>query len=50
MDEKIKDEKLLFDPVFDRKPPEGREDSEKGGFFGKSSTKKTIFIIFLIIQ
>ena len=27
MDEKIKDEKLLFDPIFDRKPPEGWEDS-----------------------
>ena len=49
MDEKIKDEKLLFDPVFDRKPPEGWEDSEKGGFFGKSSTKKAIFIFFLAL-
>ena len=49
MDENNKKEALLYDPVFARKPPEGWEDSEKGGFFGKSSTKKAIFIILLVI-
>ena len=49
MDENNKNESLLYDPIFAKKPPEGWEDSEKGGFFGKASTKKAIFIIFLII-
>lgn len=49
MDEDIKKEELLYDPVFAHKPPEGWEDSTKGGFFGKSSTKKAIFILFLIV-
>ena len=40
---------LLYDPIFAKKPPEGWEDSEKGGFFGKASTKKAIFIVFLIL-
>ena len=49
MDESIKKEELLYDPVFAHKPPEGWEDSKKGGFFGKSSTKKAIFILFLVV-
>ncbi|MBO4894110.1 MAG: leucine-rich repeat domain-containing protein [Clostridia bacterium] len=49
MDENNKSGALLYDPVFAKKPPEGWEDSEKGGFFGKSSTKKAIFILFLVI-
>ena len=40
---------LLYDPIFAKKPPEGWEDSEKGGFFGKAATKKAIFIIFLVL-
>ncbi|MBR5772862.1 MAG: leucine-rich repeat domain-containing protein [Clostridia bacterium] len=49
MEENSKKEKLLYDPIFDHKPPEGWEDSEKGGFFGKSSTKKAIFVLFLVV-
>ncbi len=49
MDKNIKDEVLLYDPIFAKKPPEGWEDSEKGGFFGKAKTKKGIFIFFLIL-
>ena len=49
MDESIKKEDLLYDPVFAHKPPEGWEDSKNGGFFGKSSTKKAIFILFLVV-
>lgn len=49
MDENKKTEELLYDPIFAKKPPEGWEDSEKGGFFGKAATKKAIFIIFLVL-
>ena len=49
MQDDIKREALLYDPVFAKKPPEGWEDSEKGGFFGKAATKKAIFIIFLVL-
>ena len=45
----IEKEQLLYDPIFAKKPPEGWEDSEKGGFFGKAVTKKAIFIIFLVL-
>lgn len=48
MQNNISQEVLLYDPIFAKKPPEGWEDSEKGGFFGKAATKKTIFIIFLV--
>ncbi len=41
---------LLYDPIFANKPPEGWADSKKGGFFGKASTKKTIFVLFLVIS
>ena len=40
---------LLYDPIFAKKPPEGWEDSEKGGFFGKAATKKAIFVLFLVL-
>ncbi len=49
MQDNIEQEILLYDPVFAKKPPEGWEDSEKGGFFGKAATKKAIFIIFLVL-
>ena len=49
MQDDIKREILLYDPVFAKKPPEGWEDSEKGGFFGKAAAKKAIFIIFLVL-
>ena len=49
MDDNIENELLLYDPIFAKKPPEGWEDSEKGGFFGKAATKKAIFIIFLVL-
>ncbi len=49
MENKTESEILLYDPVFAKKPPEGWEDSERGGFFGKAKTKKTIFIIFLVL-
>ena len=49
MQDDIKRETLLYDPVFAKKTPEGWEDSEKGGFFGKAATKKAIFIIFLVL-
>ncbi len=45
----VENERLLYDPVFANKPPEGWEDSEKGGFFGKAGTKKAIFILFLVL-
>ncbi|MBQ6067126.1 MAG: leucine-rich repeat domain-containing protein [Clostridia bacterium] len=45
----VEKEVLLYDPIFAKKPPEGWEDSEKGGFFGKAATKKAIFIIFLVL-
>lgn len=47
--EKIENELLLYDPMFAKKPPEGWEDSEKGGIFGKAATKKAIFIVFLLL-
>ena len=49
MTDDIKQETLLYDPIFAKKPPEGWEDSEKGGFFGKAATKKAIFILFLVL-
>ncbi len=49
MQDNVGQEVLLYDPVFAKKPPEGWEDSEKGGFFGKAATKKAIFIIFLVL-
>lgn len=49
MSDKISDRDLLYDPMFMRKPPEGWEDSEKGGIFGKAITKKIIFVVFLVI-
>ena len=49
MQDNIGQEVLLYDPVFAKKPPEGWEDSEKGGFFGKAVTKKAIFIVFLVL-
>ena len=49
MENNVEKEILLYDPIFAKKPPEGWEDSEKGGFFGKASTKKAIFIVFLIL-
>ncbi len=49
MQDDVGQEVLLYDPVFAKKPPEGWEDSEKGGFFGKAATKKAIFILFLVL-
>lgn len=49
MQDNVAQEALLYDPIFAKKPPEGWEDSEKGGFFGKAATKKAIFIIFLVL-
>ena len=49
MEDNVGKELLLYDPIFAKKPPEGWEDSEKGGFFGKAATKKAIFIIFLVL-
>lgn len=50
MDEekKVTEEKLLYDPMFDHKPVLDWTDSPKGGFFGKSAVKKTLFIIVLL--
>ena len=50
MDNNVDNEVLLYDPIFANKPPEGWEDSKKGGFFGKASTKKAIFVLFLVIS
>ncbi len=50
MENNVDNEVLLYDPIFANKPPEGWEDSKKGGFFGKASTKKAIFILFLVIS
>lgn len=41
--------KLLYDPIFAQKPPGGWEGSKKGGFFGKPSTKKALFILILSV-
>ncbi|MBQ6268100.1 MAG: leucine-rich repeat protein [Clostridia bacterium] len=49
MNDNLEQQTLLYDPIFVKKPPEGWEDSEKGGFFGKAATKKTIFILFLVL-
>ncbi len=49
MENGVEREALLYDPVFAKKPPEGWEDSEKGGVFGKAATKKAIFIVFLVL-
>ena len=49
MESNVGKELLLYDPIFAKKPPEGWEDSEKGGFFGKAATKKAVFVIFLVI-
>lgn len=50
MENNIENEILLYDPIFAKKPPEGWEDSEKGGFFGKAATKKTLFVLFLVLS
>lgn len=47
--EKISDQKLLYDPMFAQKPVLDWTDSKKGGIFGKSIVKKTLFIIVLLI-
>lgn len=47
--EKITDKKLLYDPMFAQKPVLDWTDSKKGGFFGKSAVKKTLFIIVLLV-
>ncbi len=49
MENNVENEILLYDPIFAKKPPEGWEDSEKGGFFGKAATKKGLFILFLVL-
>lgn len=46
--EKITEGKLLYDPLFAEKPILDWEDSKKGGVFGKSVVKKTLFIIILL--
>lgn len=48
-EKKITEEELLYDPMFAKKPVLDWTDSEKGGIFGKSKVKKTIFIIVLLI-
>lgn len=48
-EKKITEEELLYDPMFAQKPVLDWTDSEKGGIFGKSIVKKTIFIIILLI-
>ncbi len=50
MDEekKVSSEKLLYDPMFAQKAVLDWTDSEKGGIFGKSIVKKTLFIVFLL--
>lgn len=50
MNDDIENRELLYDPMFAKKPPQGWEDSEKGGFFGKAAVKKTLFIVFLCIS
>lgn len=49
MENNVENEVLLYDPIFANKPPEGWADSEKGGFFGKAATKKTLFVLFLVL-
>ena len=49
MENNVENEVLLYDPIFANKPPEGWEDSKKGGFFGKAATKKTLFVLFLVL-
>lgn len=48
-EKKISEGKLLYDPMFAKKPELDWTDSEKGGIFGKSKVKKTLFIIVLLI-
>lgn len=50
MDEKLTtiDGKLLYDPLFAKKPELDWTDSDKGGIFGKAAVKKTLFIIILL--
>jgi len=49
MENDIKTETLLYDPMFAKKPVLDWEDSKSGGFFGKSKTKKAIFVTVLVI-
>ena len=51
MDEpaKVSDGKLLYDPMFAKKPELDWKDSEKNGIFGKAIFKKVLFIIVLIL-
>ena len=46
---KVSEGKLLYDPMFAKKPVLDWTDSEKGGIFGKSIVKKITFIIVLLI-
>ena len=48
-EKKVSEGKLLYDPMFAKKPVLDWTDSEKGGIFGKSIVKKIIFIIVLLI-
>lgn len=45
---KVSEGKLLYDPLFAKKPELDWTDSEKGGIFGKAFVKKILFIIILL--
>lgn len=45
---RISEGKLLYDPLFDKKPDVKISDDPSKGFFGKAIVKKTGFIILLI--
>jgi len=49
MSDNITERELLYDPMFEKKPPTDWEDSEKGGIFGKAAVKKAFFILFLLV-
>ena len=46
---KVSDGKLLYDPMFAKKPELDWKDSENKGIFGKAIFKKVLFIIVLIL-
>lgn len=45
---RISEGKLLYDPLFDKKPDVKIQDDPTKGFFGKAIVKKTAFIILLL--
>ncbi len=48
MDEKVSEKKLLYDPLFDKKPDINLPDDPSKGLFGKTAFKKAVFIVVIV--